>query len=261
MRPIKPIFYSTAIATNLLITVPVFANCADTVGSLEYFQPAMERHWQQLQTQTDYPWGAERPYGELMDDRIVLTAAFDTLEGNQKDQAIDLLWRAGNGGLHGLLTPEEKARPGLGALPPYRIFTHDGRLVHAAYDGCTPVQMLTERDRYDYYYNRLPYDFETGDQASFEDLRNAGQPFWRTVQFPIAAAEESAIRLSFWNAVGYAKVDQGWWIAWVPEQGHFEVNVSADYDPADLQRFWRVAPIDYRYVVVTTDGTWVLQRW
>ena len=261
MRQLKPFFYATAIATNLLVTAPAFANCADTVGSLEYFQPAMERLWQQLQTQTDYPWGDARPYSELTGDRIVLTFAFDTLDGNQKDQVINLLHGPDNGGLYSLLSPEEQARPGLGALPPYRIFTHDGRLVYAAYDGCTPVQMLTERDRYNYYYNALPYNSDTGVRASFEDLRNAGQPFWRKVEFPISAEEERSVRLSFWNAVGYAKVRQDWWIAWVPEAGYFEINVPKDYDPAELERFWRVSTIQYPYRIVATDGTELLRRW
>lgn len=261
MRKFQPIAYSTAIATNLLIMAPVLANCADSVGGLDYFQPAMERHWQALQAQTDYPWGTTRPYGLWEDDRITLTPAFDSLTAEQKRQVIDLANGPDGGGLYSLLTLEERERPGIGVLTPYRVFTHDGRLLYAAYDGCTAVTMLTERDRYDYYYNALPYDSETGDRASFENLRNAGQPFWRTVQFPIEAEDERALRLSFWNAVGYAKVTEGWWIAWVPEQGYFEINVTADYDPADLQRFWQVAPIDYRYVVVTTDGTPILNRW
>ncbi|MGF1520741.1 MAG: hypothetical protein ACFBSF_00290 [Leptolyngbyaceae cyanobacterium] len=261
MRQLKPFFYSTAIATHLLIAIPAAANCADTVGSLEYFQPAMERLWQQLQTQTDYPWGTERPYGELVGDRIVLTPAFDDLEGEQKDQVIDLLQAHDQGGLYSLLTEEEKARPGIGALSPYEIYTHDGRLVTTAYDGCTPVRLLTERARYSYYYNRLPFDPDTGARATFEDLRNAGQPFWRNVQFPISAEEERAVRFSFWSAVGADKESQGWWIAWVPEEGYFEINVPQDYNPAELQRFWRVSTIQYPYRIVATDGTELLRRW
>ncbi|MEL6382345.1 MAG: phosphoribosylaminoimidazolesuccinocarboxamide synthase [Cyanobacteria bacterium J06626_18] len=261
MRQPKPVFYSTAIAANLLIAAPSLANCNDMVGSLEYFQPAMERLWQDLQTRTEYPWGDARPYGELMGDRIILTHVFDDLDGEQKVQVIDLLQTNGYGGLYNLLTEEEKNRPGIGALPPYEIFAHDGRLVTTAYDGCTLVRLLTERTRYSYYYNRLPVDPNTGARATYEDLRNAGQPFWRDVQFPISAEDERAVRLTFWSAVGADKENQGWWIAWVPEGGYFEINVPKDYNPADLQRFWRISTIEYHYRIVATDGTELLRRW
>lgn len=260
MRKLQPVFYSAAIGFNLLVVTPAVANCNDMVGRLDYFQPAMERLWQELQAQTDYPWGTVRPYGELNGDRIVLNPVFDALSGVQKNQVVDLLELGYGGGLYDFLTPAERERPGIGAVPPYSVFNHDSRLLAAAYDGCTPMRMLTERDRYSYYNHVLPYNPETNSYASLEDLRNAGQPFWRDVQFPIAAADERAIRLSFWNAVGYDKASQDWWIAWVPEQGHFEINVAENYDESDLQRFWRVAPDQYRYEVMTTEGTPILER-
>lgn len=256
---LKPVFYSTTIAINLLMAAPAFANCNDTVGRLEYFQPAMERLWQQLQTQTDYPWGVVRPYGELLGNRIVLTPAFATLNGEQKNQVIDLVQGMDAGGLYGLLTEEERSQPGIGALPPYELFTHDDRLVTTAYDGCTPVRLLTERARYAYYYNRLP-SMDNGVRAAFEDLRNAGQPFWRNVQFPITAEAERATRLSFWNAVGYDKEQQGWWIAWVPEAGYFEITVPEDYSSAELQKFWRVSSTQYTYRITAEDGTELFRR-
>jgi hypothetical protein len=261
MRPLHPLLCSTAIATHLLLSAPVSANCADSVGSLAYFQPAMERWWQQLQAETDYPWGKARPYGELEGNRILLTPAFDDLTGQQKQQVLDVLFSGyGEENLYSLLTPAEREQPGAGALSPYRVFTHDGKLVYAAYDGCTPVRMLTERERYRYYYTRLPNDPNTNRTASIEDLRNAGTPFWRNVQFSISATDERVLRQRFWETVGYDKANQNWWIAWVPETGHFEINVPEDYDPATLQRFWQVAPERYRYIVMSANGTTLKQR-
>jgi len=261
MRPLHPLLYSTEIATHLFLAAPVLANCADSVGSLAYFQPAMERLWQQLQAETAYPWGTARPYGELEGDRIMLTSAFDDLTGQQKQQVLDVLLSGyGEENLYSLLTPEERERPGAGALSPYRVFTHDGKLVYSPYDGCTPVRMLTEHDRYRYYYNRLPNDPSTNQSASIEDLRNAGTPFWRNVQVSISAMDERALRQRFWETVGYDKANQSWWIAWVPETGHFEINVPENYDTADLQRFWQVAPERYRYTVMSANGTTLMQR-
>ncbi|MEO1351475.1 MAG: phosphoribosylaminoimidazolesuccinocarboxamide synthase [Cyanobacteria bacterium J06635_15] len=266
MRKLQSLVYSTAIAFNLAIVAPAVANCPDSIASAEYFQPAMARLWQQLQNQTNYPWGTARPYSELRSTRIMLTPAFDTLDGTQKHQVIDLL-RVELGrviqdveGLSSFLTPEERARSRGGTLPPYSVFTDDDRLLYTAYDGCTPMRMLTERDRYSYYYLRLPHNRATNSRATPEDLRNAGNPFWRTVQFPISAADEQSLRLSFWNTVGYDKADQGWWIAWVPERRHFEINVPEDYNANDLQRFWQVTSSQYRYAVITTDGTRILER-
>jgi hypothetical protein len=261
MRTIPPLLGLTAISTHLLMADPVFANCADTVGSQAYFQPAMERLWQQLQAETDYPWGMARPYGDWEGNRIDLTPAFDELTGQQKQQVISLLFSGyGEENLYTLLTPEERGQPGRGALSPYRVFTHTGKLVYAAYDGCTPVQMLTERDRYRYYYTRLPYNPETNRYASVEALRNADNPFWRNVQFAISATDERALRQRFWEAVGYDQADQNWWIAWVPEEGQFEINVPEDYKSEVLQRFWQIAPDNYRYTVVTESGTQLMER-
>ena len=261
MRRLQSLLGSTAIATHLLLAAPVSANCADRVGSLAYFQPAMERLWQQLQAETDYPWGEARPFGELDGNRIVLTPAFDELTGQQKEQVIGLLFSGyGEDTLYSLLTPQEQDQPGRGALSPYRVFTHSGKLVYAPHDGCTPVQMLTERERYSYYYTRLPNDPNTNRSASIEDLRNAGTPFWRNLQVSISATDERMVRQRFWETVSYDKADQNWWIAWVPEEGQFEINVPDNYDANALQRFWQVAPQRYGYTVLTQDGTRLMQR-
>lgn len=95
----------------------------------------------------------------------------------------------------------------------------------------------------------------TNRSASIEDLRNAGTPFWCNVQFSISAMNERALRQRLWETVGYDKADQNWWIAWVPEAGHFEIDVPEDYDIAALQQFWQVAPERYRYTVMSVNGT------
>ncbi|MEO1295363.1 MAG: hypothetical protein AAFW75_06080 [Cyanobacteria bacterium J06636_16] len=262
MNKLQPLFASTAIALNVFIVAPAFANCLETLPSTDYLEPAMARHWQQLQDETTYPWGTARPYGELTGDHIVMTPAFDALTGPQKNQVLDLLNIENAPALRDLLTPEERIpREESGLYPPYTVAAHDDRMLYRAYNACRPMRLLTERDRYSYYFfSRFPRHPETDEAASYEDLRNAGQPFWRDVQFPLAVADERSLRLSFWEAVGYDKANQGWWIAWVPEQGHFEIVVSEDYSPADLQRFWQVASDEYSYVVMTTGGTPILER-
>ena len=246
---------------SLSATSPVLANCPDSVGNFSYYEPAVGRLWEKLQTQTDYPWGSERPYGELNRDRITLTPEFDTLAGSEKDQVIDQL-RLGyeEASLDEFLSPQERARSRSGTFPPYTVYTHDGRLLQSPYDGCTLMRTLTERDRYVWQYSRLPYDLETNRQVSPEALRNAGNPHWRTVRVSISPADELALRLSFWNAVGYDKAEQNWWIAWVPEQGHFEINVAEEYSPTDLEKFWQVADEQYSYIVLTDKGSFLSER-
>ena len=73
---------------------PALANCSDPVGRREYWQGPMQRHWQQLQQLTTYPWGQARPYGTLTGDRITLTDAFEQLRGPQKQQVLDALLNA-----------------------------------------------------------------------------------------------------------------------------------------------------------------------
>jgi hypothetical protein len=254
MLKTKTIFWLVSVSTLLSVlttTTQVQANCADSISPIEEVQPAMERYWQQLQQRTDYPWGKARPYGELSGNRITLTPEFDRLSGSQKQQVLSLLkldtWPTE------LLTPEEqttlKAKYGEfipAAMSPYEVFASDGRAVSLPYSGCDRFTLLTEKARYSWYYNR---------GIAPDTLRNAGQPSWRQVRFPISVAQEKAVRLKFWKAVGY---QYGGWIAWVPEHGYFEINVpNADRDRnlRRLQRFWQVASPNYRYVVVDSDGT------
>ncbi|HEY9639062.1 MAG TPA: hypothetical protein V6C57_01185 [Coleofasciculaceae cyanobacterium] len=219
----------------LAATFPAQANCPGSVQPVEAVQPQVQARWDELQRLATYPWGTARVYDRLQGDRITLAASFDQLRDAQKQEVLNLL-RLGN--------------------YPHSVYASDGRLLSAVYDACTRFDMLTERARYSWYYNSigrwLPTDLPR------EALRNAGHPFWRQVQVSISESQEQAIRNLFWNKMGYSQADSGMWIAWVPEQGYFEINVPNGYDVQQLAEFWGVAPHAYRYVVLSTDGTWLM---
>lgn len=214
-------------------------------------------HFEQFQASDDHPWGNTPIVDRLVDDTFFLTNALDTLDSETKGKVIDTLL---NFNIEDYLTPEEieykysneGMSEGIGTSP-FEVVASDGREISSVYDGCTRFTLLTELDRFAWYYNTEGGNPETSSQGS---LRNAGQPSWRQVNFPMEASAESAVRLSFWNSVGYPQTyeDTGWWIAWVPEHGYFEVNVPEDFDYAKLQRYWQVANRNYDYVVVRTDG-------
>lgn len=238
------------------------ANCNDQIAQFERVRPSMERQWQQLQQQGEFSWGREQPYGRLDAEAIYLTPAFNTLSGPEKRQALAALY-LDYSRWYDMLTPEEQqalvGQEGLGAISPYRVYASDGRLVSAPYDGCTRFTLLTERDRYRFYYSTLL------DRANSvrnpEALRNGDRPFWRVVNHSIPATTEQTIRLQFWDAVGYDMAREGWWIAWVPEQGQFELVMNPESDRRRLERFWRIAPQNYTYVVLTSDGTFQESRY
>ncbi|MEO0376463.1 MAG: phosphoribosylaminoimidazolesuccinocarboxamide synthase [Cyanobacteria bacterium P01_A01_bin.17] len=244
-------------ATLLSCFSPAQANCSDRIADITLVRPVMETLWRQLKAETQYSWGAERPYGEINDNRITLTSAFEGLAGPQKTQVLERLHLGYGNNWFKLLSPQEQTdalkHPGIGALSPYKVYAHDGRLLSVPYDGCTRTTLMTEKARYSYYFLTLRTE-STNDQkrVTSEMLRNAGQPQWRNVRFPITVAAERMTRLRFWQSVGYNQASQGWWIAWVPEQGHFEINVPAD--DQRLEKFWTIAPRQYKYVVVTADG-------
>ncbi len=244
-----------ALSANLAIaTPPAMANCNYYVGQLTFWQPPMQRHWEQLQQRSDYPWGQARPYGTLSGDRITLTADFDRLPGAQKQEVLNLLL---NPDWQQIITPQEQQagieQNTIGALP-YQVYASDGRLISALYDGCTRMTLLTERARYSWYFNSIGRTLPVG--LNPEALRNAGNPSWRQVESSISAAAERSVRLQFWNAVGYNQAAQGYWIAWVPEGRYFEINVPSGNDALQLP-FWKVAPRDYNYRVIDSDGTFV----
>ncbi len=219
----------------LAIAESAIANCADYVISLDDAQPKVQKRWEDLQKMEVYPWGRTQIYQELKGDRITLASSFDQLRNGQKQAALNLLQ--------------------LGSYP-HQVYASDGRLLSAVYDGCTRFNLLTERDRFSWYYNAIGRYFPQ--KFPKKDLRNAGRPDWRRVKVEISEAEELAIRLLFWQKMGYAQSQSGLWIAWVPEHGYFEVNVPVGYDLKKLGKFWGVAPRKFRYMVLAADGTIVM---
>lgn len=233
-----PLLWMLSLATSLSLgaaTLPASANCPGSLIPLEESQALIQPRWDALQQMETYPWGTARVYGQLEGDRITLTPAFDQLQDGNKLTALEML--------------------DLG-ITPYRVYASDGRLLSAAYDGCTRFHMVTERQRYSWYFlamgRSLPFDLPR------EELRNAGRPGWRDVRVEISPAREREIRLSFWSRMGYDQADEGMWIAWVPEHGYFEINVPVGYDVDQLSRFWSVAPREYRYLVLDSQGTIVM---
>lgn len=224
----------------LAVAGPAQANCADTIASVELVQPGMERLWQQLQKQTQYPWGKARPFGILGKGRVTLTPAFNRLNGDQKRQVLAML-HVGSG-YHELLTPQERKAAGEypGALSPFRVYDSDGRILALPYDGCTMMFALTEYERYQIAKSR----------GSSEGLG-------------LSATEEiveKKMRSQFFKVISWDKAQAGYWIAWVPQTKYFEINVPGHYDQAALNRFWKVASRGYRYVVLSTDGTALFER-
>jgi len=235
----RPLFLLALVPATTALSIliaphPALANCPMALPPLEEVQPAMQQRWEELQRMQTYPWGTARIYDRLSGDRITLSSNFNQLRGAHKQQAVEMLQTSGT---------------------VYRVYASDGRLLSAPYDFCTRSFTLTERARYSYYYNEMGRSLPTN--TSRDLLRNVGRPSWRQVRYPIAAAQEQSVRNLFWNRMGYAQANNGMWIAWVPEQGYFEINVPNGYNVQSLGRFWGVAPHQYRYIVVQTDGTQV----
>lgn len=252
----NPLWQWSALALTWAIAAsPALANCSDQPASPDWYQPAISEHLQRLESQSESPIAGADVYDRIEGDRIFLTANFDTLTGPQKTAAIN----AATGiVLTDYYSPEEleqKTTPpgseGIGTFP-FDLIASDGRTVSAVYDGCTLFTLLTEKDRFDYYYTRQFGNFGQTTGSAMH-IRNAGTPSWRTVNVPIDGNTELAVRLGFWESVGYENTD--WWIAWVPETGKFEVNVPENFEYDRLQRYWQVADREYNYVVVREDGT------
>ncbi|MBE9060917.1 phosphoribosylaminoimidazolesuccinocarboxamide synthase [cf. Phormidesmis sp. LEGE 11477] len=244
-------FIGTSLLTWALTMTSAMANCSDRPASTEWYGPVMAAHFQQISTNPLYP--EPGVFDRIEGSDIYLTDRFDALRGDRKRYVIGSLLRPD---FSDYLTSEEleakyqgPGSEGIGTWP-YDIVASDGRNVLEVYDGCTTFTLLTERDRFNLYFSRY---YESNRDTSQGEMRNAGQPSWRQVNFSITAEAEKAVRLGFWNSVGYDS--QGWWIAWVPEQGHFEVIVPRNFDYEKLQRYWLVADQRYRYVVVREDGT------
>lgn len=219
------VFMLAAIATS-----PAQANCAGFGRDPEEVSQQVRQQWQPLQQDDTYFWGRTKMFDTITQDRITLTSAFDKLTGVEKQQVLQVLRVTGSN---------------------YRVYTADNRLLSAQYDGCTRSTLLTERDRFNWYLARSPLQRA----VTADELRNAGNPSWRTVNVSITPEQEKAQRLTFWSTVGYDKAKQGWWIAWVPEGGYFEVTVKNKDDSNRIQPFLQQAARKFRHLVIATDGT------
>jgi hypothetical protein len=215
-----------------LLTQPAQANCAGGRPP-EQVDPGVLQRWNRIKDDTSFSWNINKVFDRMRDRRITLTPAFDRLSGSEKQNALTALALDGSS---------------------YEVYTADGRLVSAQYDGCTKRKaLLTERDRYGWYLTRLPAPMPF--PMLRDALRNPGQPSWRNVKVSIHPEDERRARFQFWQTVGYAQYAKGWWIAWVPEGGYFEITVANADGLTAIQPYLETAAQTYRYVVITQDGT------
>ncbi len=240
-----------SIATlNLIVAIlPAKANCSEQIATSEVIRNAVKRRFEELQKQQIYPWGKIRPYDKISGNNIILTSAFDQLTGIQKKQVISevLLYN---------LTEEERNAGVYIGIPPHSVYASDGRIVSYVYDGCTSFTPLTEKERYSAYLNDFSNKRLNIEEESRNILPSSGITA-RKIRFPITARKEKKIRLLFWKTIGYSQEKNGWWIAWVPEHGYFEINLPHNYNKKLLEKFLGIAPRQYRYVLVDDDGTFL----
>ena len=220
-------------ATALLTAKPALADCPGSGRPTEEVNQMVLQRLNSIKDDRSYFFG-QPILGSIEGTRLVLTPAFDRFTGPDKRQVLNTLQLDGS---------------------IYEVYTADGRLLSThPYDGCiSRPALLTERDRYGWYLSRQPVDLPRAELS--EALRNAGQPSWRTVTKSISAQQERQIRLQFWQTVGYSRYNQGWWIGWVPEGGYFEITVANADSLTQANSFIERAPQDYRYVVISKDGT------
>ena len=204
--------------------------CYDKVLKLEWVRPAMEKYIEKLRSS---PWEGIQPFDSVQNNRIILSPEFAKLSGHQKRQILDLLLL--NYGeykpLMKLMSSENRRRirESEGSMLPFEVYTHDGRLVSLPYNGCNRIIVLTEYER-----SRLGF---------------LGIEVQRVQRYPMSRWNEEYVKKLFWNAIGYEKAGK-YWIAWVPEKGHFEIDVPQSNHEAVLKAFWPVAPDYYRYVII-----------
>ena len=221
-------------STALLTAKPALANCPGYGRPIEAVNQEVLQRWNSIKDDRSYFFG-QSILDTIEGSRLILTSAFDRFTGPEKQQVLGTLQLDGSS---------------------YEVYTADGRLLSSQYDGCTFRQpLLTERDRYGWYFNRSPVGYDLPLSERSEALRNAGQPSWRNVTVSISAQQERQIRSQFWQSVGYSRYDQGWWIGWVPEGGYFEITVANADGLTLANSFIDQALQDYRYVVVARDGT------
>lgn len=182
-------------------------------------------------------WEGILPFGSFENGRIYLTPAFDSLNSRQKKQILDLLL-LGYGEYKPLMNlmnsdQRRRLRDAGGTMLPYSVFTSDGRVVSLPYNGCNRMLVLTEYER-----SRLKF---------------LGINPERIQRYPMSGWQQEKVKKLFWSTIGYDLAGD-YWIAWVPESGHFEVNVPHNNSDRVLDHFWPLAPKYYRYIVVE-NGT------
>lgn len=193
-------------------------------------QPAMSRYFAKL---TRTPWEGVYPFGRLEGKRIYMSPAFDRLEARQKKSVLSLLLLE-YGDYVSLLpllpSPQRQAvENSSGAMVPYEVYSADGRLVSLPYNGCRRLTLLTEYER-----SRIGF---------------LGLTRGRIQRYPMSNWQQERIKKLFWQSVGYKRAG-AYWIAWVPESGHFEIDVPSLNHSHILGRFWQQAPDYYNYVIV-----------
>lgn len=224
-----PIFLPLAGLLLSALTAPVQA-CDQPLIEPTLLQPAMQRYFGELARTR---WEGGHPFGHIDGARIYMSHDFDALAENRKRQLLSLLlldygaYRP----LLSWLSPETRAqiaRSG-GAMPAYEVYSADGRLISMPYNGCHRMTFLTEYERA---------------RSGFLGVR-----YKRIQRFPMSAWQQEQIKKLFWDQIGYKRAGD-FWIAWVPESGHFEIDVPDERFARVLDAFWLIAPAYYRYVVV-----------
>lgn len=195
--------------------------------------PVMQKYFQKLQSTA---WEGVYPFDRMQGQAIYLSEDFDTLNARQKRHVLSLLlldYGAYQPFLS-LLNPQQRRQISSqqGSMLPYTVYAADGRVVSLAYNACNRLTLLTEYER-----SRLSF---------------LGVESERTQRYPMSRWQQEEVKKVFWNTLGYDKAGS-YWLAWVPEQGYFEINVP-DAEHKALQAFWSKAPNYYRYLVVA-DGT------
>lgn len=219
----------------LLSSSSSLANCPDQIAEWELVKPAQVRLVDQLIATRVYPWGKLCPYGRLEGSTVYLTPEFETLTAQQKRQSLKLL-RLTNWPRDLLTEDEKKSVEGRnGIMSPVIVVAADGRIVSIPYDGCTRYTLLTE-------YARSCY------QAGLRQIK-------REIRFPLARRDQEAVKARFWKSTG-KRTKSILCIEWVPESGHFEIDISQKDESAARKKvslFLKLAPRQYKYVVLTED--------
>jgi hypothetical protein len=120
----------------VLSTRPAKANCPGYGRPIEAADREALQHLNRIKDDTNYFFG-HRIIESIQGNRITLTSAFDYFTGPDKEQVLRTLQLDGCS---------------------YQVYSADGRLLSAQYDGCTRTLPLTERDRFSWYLTRPPVD-------------------------------------------------------------------------------------------------------